>query len=134
MSEPSDRRDLSFALRLPVVRITVAAASSASQGNRASGDPDFHGGDPSLGGWFLQFFKTYYSHGQIIRITMVALIYTLLLGAPLGNIVVFWALPALGAVAQLFVFGTWLPHRERETPLRTLTARTVSKWARFCRC
>ena len=81
-----------------------------------AGDPDFHGGDPSLGGWFLQFFKTYYSHGQIIRITVVALIYTLLLGAPLGNIVIFWALPALGAVAQLFVFGTWLPHRERETP------------------
>ena len=81
-----------------------------------AGDPDFHGGDPSLGGWFLQFFKTYYSHGQIIRITVVALIYTLLLGAPLGNIVIFWALPALGAVAQLFVFGTWLPHRESETP------------------
>ncbi|MES3098624.1 fatty acid desaturase [Sphingomonas faeni] len=80
------------------------------------GDPDFHGGDPSLFGWFLQFFKTYYSHGQIIRITVVALIYTLLLGAPLGNIVIFWALPALGAVAQLFVFGTWLPHREREAP------------------
>ena len=81
-----------------------------------AGDPDFHGGDPSLVGWFLQFFKTYYSHGQIIRITVMALIYTVLLGAPLGNIVIFWALPALGAVAQLFVFGTWLPHRERETP------------------
>jgi fatty acid desaturase len=81
-----------------------------------AGDPDFHGGDPSLVGWFLQFFKTYYSHGQIIRITVMALIYTVLLGAPLGNIVVFWALPALGAVGQLFVFGTWLPHRERETP------------------
>jgi fatty acid desaturase len=80
------------------------------------GDPDFHGGNPSLVGWFLQFFKTYYSHGQIIRITVMALIYTVLLGAPLGNIVIFWALPALGAVAQLFVFGTWLPHRERETP------------------
>jgi fatty acid desaturase len=81
-----------------------------------AGDPDFHGGNPSLVGWFLQFFKTYYSHGQIIRITVMALIYTVLLGAPLSNIVVFWALPALGAVAQLFVFGTWLPHRERETP------------------
>ncbi|MES3095695.1 fatty acid desaturase [Sphingomonas aerolata] len=81
-----------------------------------AGDPDFHGGDPRLTRWFLQFFKTYYSHGQIIRITLVALVYTLLLGAPLGNIVIFWALPALGAVAQLFVFGTWLPHRERDLP------------------
>ncbi len=81
-----------------------------------AGDPDFHGGDPRLVGWFMQFFRTYYSHGQIVRITVVALIYTLLFGAPLGNIIVFWALPALGAVAQLFVFGTWLPHRERSEP------------------
>ena len=50
-----------------------------------AGDPDFHGGDPRLTRWFLQFFKTYYSHGQIIRITLVALVYTLLLGAPLGH-------------------------------------------------
>jgi fatty acid desaturase len=82
----------------------------------AAGDPDFHGGDPSLLGWFLQFFRTYYSHGQIVRITVVALIYTLVLGAPLGNIVIFWAVPALGAVAQLFVFGTWMPHREHAEP------------------
>lgn len=81
-----------------------------------AGDPDFHSGDPSLIGWFLQFFRTYYSHGQIVRITVVALLYTLVLGAPLGNIVIFWALPALGAVAQLFVFGTWLPHSERAEP------------------
>jgi fatty acid desaturase len=81
-----------------------------------AGDPDYHGGDPRLVGWFMQFFRTYYSHGQIARITVVALIYTLVLGAPLGNIVIFWALPALGAVAQLFVFGTWLPHRDRPEP------------------
>ncbi len=81
-----------------------------------AGDPDFHGGDPSLAGWFLQFFRTYYSHGQIVRITLVALVYTLLLGASLGNIVIFWAVPALGAVGQLFVFGTWMPHREHAEP------------------
>lgn len=81
-------------------------------------DPDFHGGDPRLVGWFTQFFRTYYSHAQILRITVVALIYTLLLGAPLGNIIIFWALPALGAVAQLFIFGTWLPHRNGAEPFK----------------
>lgn len=81
-----------------------------------AGDPDFHGGDPRLVGWFMQFFRTYYSHGQIARITVVALVYTLLLGAPLANIVLFWALPAICAVAQLFIFGTWLPHRDRAEP------------------
>jgi len=79
-------------------------------------DPDYHGGDPRLVAWFGQFFRTYYSHGQIVRITLAALVYTLVLGAPLGNIVIFWAVPALGAVAQLFVFGTWLPHRDGDTP------------------
>lgn len=78
-----------------------------------TGDPDFHSGDPSLIGWFIQFFRTYYSHWQIARITVIALIYIILFGAPFENVAVFWAVPALGAVAQLFVFGTWLPHRER---------------------
>ena len=81
-----------------------------------SGDPDFHQGDSSLTGWFLQFFRTYYSHWQIVRITVVALFYMVLLDARLENIVIFWAVPALGAVAQLFIFGTWLPHRERAEP------------------
>ncbi|MGN7161895.1 fatty acid desaturase [Sphingomonas sp. SAFR-052] len=80
------------------------------------GDPDFHDGDPRLSRWFLQFFRTYYSHGQIVRITVMALIYIFGFGATLGNIVAFWAVPALGAVAQLFLFGTWLPHRESDAP------------------
>ena len=81
-----------------------------------TGDPDFHGGNPRLIGWFAQFFRTYYSHAQIARITLVAFVYTLLFGAPLANIIVFWAIPALGAVAQLFIFGTWLPHRMMDEP------------------
>ena len=100
---------LSYATLLPQHHLHHRHAGS-------KGDPDFHGGDPRLIGWFGQFFRTYYSHGQIVRITLVALVYTLLLGAPLGNIVVFWAVPALGAVGQLFVFGTWLPHREGDEP------------------
>jgi fatty acid desaturase len=89
-------------------------AHHAHAGQR--GDPDFHAGDQRLHAWFGQFFRTYYTHGQIVRITMVALVYTLLLGAPLGNIVLFWAVPALGAVAQLFIFGTFLPHRATSEP------------------
>ncbi|MBJ6122848.1 fatty acid desaturase [Sphingomonas mollis] len=100
---------LSYATLLPQHHLHHRHAGGA-------GDPDFHGGDPRLIGWFRQFFRTYYSHGQIARITIVALVYTLLLGAPLGNIAIFWAIPALGAVAQLFVFGTWLPHREGDEP------------------
>lgn len=79
-------------------------------------DPDFHPGDPRrLLPWFVRFFCGYYTHGQIIRITAVALLYRLL-SASLMNIAVFWAVPALLALLQLFVFGTYLPHRHSDDP------------------
>lgn len=74
-------------------------------------DPDFHAAAPRAAGrWFLRFFGNYYTHMQLVRITIVACIYVLL-GASLINIAMFWAVPALLAVVQLFVFGTYLPHR-----------------------
>ena len=70
-------------------------------------DPDFHAGAPRAAlPWFLRFFTGYYTHGQILRITGAAVLY-MLLGASLINIVVFWAVPALLALGQLFVFGTF---------------------------
>ena len=80
------------------------------------GDPDFHAAAPGRAlPWFVGFVRGYYSHGQILRITAAAVVY-LLLGASLLDIVVFWAVPALLALAQLFLFGTYLPHRHDETP------------------
>jgi beta-carotene ketolase (CrtW type) len=74
-------------------------------------DPDFHAPAPDRAlPWLLAFVRSYYTHGQILRISVVAAIY-LLLGAPLLNIVMFWAVPALLALVQLFWFGTYLPHR-----------------------
>ena len=88
-------------------------AHHAAPGTAA--DPDFHPGAPRRAlPWFVRFFSGYYTHGQIVRITIAAIAY-LLLGASLLNIVVFWAVPALLALAQLFVFGTYLPHREEDT-------------------
>lgn len=78
-------------------------------------DPDFHPGRPRDAlPWFVRFFRGYYTHGQLVRITGAAVVY-LLLGASLTNIAVFWAVPALLALAQLFVFGTYLPHRHEAT-------------------
>jgi beta-carotene/zeaxanthin 4-ketolase len=77
-------------------------------------DPDFHHSAPRRPvAWFLRFFRNYYTHGQIGRITVAAIIY-LLLGASLLNIVIFWAVPAVLALVQLFVFGTYLPHRHTD--------------------
>lgn len=77
-------------------------------------DPDFHPSDPRRPvAWFLRFFRNYYTHGQIARITGAAIVY-LLLGASLLNIVIFWAIPAVLALVQLFLFGTYLPHRHTD--------------------
>lgn len=79
-------------------------------------DPDFSADHPrSAPRWFLAFFRSYYTHSQIGRITVVAMLY-MLLGASLINIVVFWATPALLALLQLFFFGTYLPHRHEDQP------------------
>jgi beta-carotene ketolase (CrtW type) len=79
-------------------------------------DPDFHAPAPRrIVPWFVSFFRNYYTHGQILRITAAAIVY-MLVGASLVNIVVFWAVPALLALGQLFVFGTFLPHRHDARP------------------
>ena len=74
-------------------------------------DPDFNAADPvRFWPWISAFFMAYYRHSQIVRIALVAAVY-LLLGAPVLNIAIFWAAPALLALGQLFFFGTYLPHR-----------------------
>ena len=80
------------------------------------GDPDFHAAAPRrMVPWFMGFFRGYYTHGQIGRITLMAILY-MAIGASLVNIVAFWAVPALLALVQLFLFGTYLPHRHRDEP------------------
>ncbi len=74
-------------------------------------DPDFDAANPTKPGpWLVRFFTRYYTHWQIVRIVAVLGTYQLL-GASLVNILVFYALPALLALVQLFYFGTFLPHR-----------------------
>jgi beta-carotene ketolase (CrtW type) len=74
-------------------------------------DPDFDAEDPTrFAPWFVRFFFNYYTHRQLALITAMALLY-MALGAKLQNIVLFWAVPALLSALQLFLFGTWLPHR-----------------------
>lgn len=96
-----------------------ALAASHAGHHRSPGtadDPDFHAAAPGrLWPWFAAFFANYYTHAQILRITLVAILY-LLLGASLLNIAIFWAVPALLALGQLFYFGTYLPHRHEARP------------------
>jgi beta-carotene ketolase (CrtW type) len=80
-------------------------------------DPDFHPGRPrAFWPWLARFFLGYYTHAQLLRITLVACLYIFAGGASLANIAAFWAVPALLAMLQLFAFGTFLPHRRSEHP------------------
>ncbi len=74
-------------------------------------DPDFSINSPRHPlRWLVQFFMGYCTHAQLLRITLMAVAW-MVLGASLINIVLFWAVPALLALLQLFFFGTFLPHR-----------------------
>ncbi|MDX2288122.1 MAG: fatty acid desaturase [Hyphomicrobiaceae bacterium] len=76
-------------------------------------DPDFDEHPPEFGfwHWYAKFFTEYFTWRQLAGIAAVSAVYQLVLGASLANVLVFWALPALLSSAQLFTFGTYLPHR-----------------------
>jgi len=84
------------------------------QHHRAPGtaeDPDFHAERPeAFLPWFYGFFIRYFGWREFGIVTAVLVAY-LALGASVANLVLFWALPAVLSALQLFVFGTWLPHR-----------------------
>ena len=74
-------------------------------------DPDFHPDAPRhFLPWYWRFFKTYFGWRQIVHMNLRVVLY-LLLGARLENILLFFALPGIASSLQLFLFGTWLPHR-----------------------
>jgi beta-carotene/zeaxanthin 4-ketolase len=74
-------------------------------------DPDFHAGQPhALLPWFVDFFRAYFGWREFGRLAAVLALY-LLLGARPLNLMLLWGLPAILSALQLFVFGTWLPHR-----------------------
>lgn len=76
-----------------------------------AGDPDFLDSEPrSFWRCYARFFATYVSAGQLLAIAAVTWGYVLLLGAPLANVLTFWALPSILSSLQLFTFGTYLPH------------------------
>ncbi|HZY17578.1 MAG TPA: fatty acid desaturase [Ramlibacter sp.] len=77
-------------------------------------DPDFHAQQPfALLPWFLRFFRTYFGLREFALVTAVLAAY-LLAGARPANLIVFWGVPALLSALQLFLVGTWLPHRHRD--------------------
>jgi beta-carotene ketolase (CrtW type) len=75
-------------------------------------DPDFldtppHGFWP----WFAKFYFEYFTLRQVAVIGAAVVVAVTLIGAPMANVLLFWALPGLLSALQLFTFGTYLPHK-----------------------
>jgi beta-carotene ketolase (CrtW type) len=75
-------------------------------------DPDFSVSHPSgFWRWYAAFFAQYFGMRELLVLTALSGFYLLVLGASYANLLVFWALPAILSSLQLFLFGTYLPHR-----------------------
>ena len=80
-------------------------------------DPDHHDGrNRGVAAWYVRFMAEYLTPSQMTGLLSSWLISALLLWQltphPLINLLLFWILPLLLSSLQLFVFGTYLPHRE----------------------
>ncbi len=80
------------------------------------GDPDFHDGihhQPLW--WYLKFLRGYLSPlgFSIFTLTWGGILLALSgeLHVPMINILLFWILPLILSSMQLFIFGTYYPHR-----------------------
>ncbi len=75
-------------------------------------DPDFHDGThDGFGRWYLRFIGHYLRWPQVVGHAVVFNLLQHGVGVSQVNLLAFWVLPALASTAQLFYFGTFLPHR-----------------------
>ncbi len=114
---------------LPYARCrTKHAHHHAHQASEA--DPDFLG-NPRAGAlrWYLHFMGSYLAPRQMGQLLLNWLVLALALQArhPGGwiQVLLFCSLPLLLSSLQLFVFGTYLPHRLQKAPWRQSQASSL---------
>jgi beta-carotene ketolase (CrtW type) len=84
-------------------------------------DPDHHGeGRPAVWWWFGRFMSAYLSPAQLTALVLSWLALAALAAtrssSPFANVVLYGALPTLLSSMQLFLVGTFLPHRADPAP------------------
>jgi beta-carotene/zeaxanthin 4-ketolase len=101
-------------------------------------DPDYHGDqDNRLVPWYLHFMRNYMTIGQLIGMAVVFNVLLIVVRVPVMNLIVFWAVPSLLSSVQLFVFGSYLPHREPEggyTNRHHAQSNAYPLWLSFLTC
>ena len=85
-------------------------------------DPDFHDGDPGFVAWYVTFMRQYLSWRQFGWLCLLLGAMLFIFELPVLRVASFWAAPLILSTFQLFIVGTWLPHRPGsylgEGPLR----------------
>lgn len=80
-------------------------------------DPDFSAEHPRhFWKWYGAFLRQYFGLREFAILALLLSVYVFALGAPLPNVLLFWAFPAILSSLQLFLFGTFLPHRAADQP------------------
>lgn len=78
-------------------------------------DPDYHdGAHPGFFRWYLHFLARYVTWRQILGMAIAFNVLKYAFAVPDFNLIALWILPNLLSTLQLFLFGTYLPHREPE--------------------
>lgn len=95
-------------------------------------DPDFHNGNPNFFRWFWDFMKEYITWWQILLAAITFNLAKLIL--PQENLVLFWIIPSVLSLFQLFYFGTFTPHKgEQHNKHHSRTQNKNHVWA-FLSC
>jgi len=120
---PSDRRSNNLVGRLAVTLYAFLSYQQLAvnhwQHHRYPGrvgDPDFHDGTHhDIFSWYLKFITGYLDLRQtVVHFFWFGIIFLALhfgLHICIANLLLFWVLPILLSTMQLFLFGTYLPHR-----------------------
>ena len=84
-------------------------------------DPDFHNfKHKNFFAWYFNFMVNYWSWTRLICLITIFEIVSFTLHVPEKNLTLFWIIPSILSSAQLFYFGTFIPHREPEGGYRNV--------------
>lgn len=93
-------------------------------------DPDFSpGSDTSLTRWYVHFISNYIHPLQLMQLSigwsMIYWLASMVNESPFGNVLTFCVLPLVLSSIQLFIIGTWLPHRHNNNASLNATPRSL---------
>lgn len=94
-------------------------------------DPDFsHGHQVGIIAWYVNFIGNYVHPSQLLRLAVSwAIIYgvaSTFFTTPIHNVLAFYVAPLVLSSLQLFIVGTWLPHRHCMKATSSTTPRSLS--------